>query len=132
MTRTEFVCNRAEPTGTAEPTPPSPPPSSPFALLRDDVLDLGTAMGQLAAIVRQSFPLDTVDDEVTNKQPPINDQKAGLSPFQQKLSEMWSLLVRTASHLSLHLPECTYKKIELNRKKYPAAMCKVRCNILLL
>jgi hypothetical protein len=82
MMRTEFSCNRAEPTATTtQPTPPPPSSSPPIILLRNDVLDLGTAMGQLAAIVRQSFPLDTVDGVVTNKRPLINDQMASLSPL---------------------------------------------------
>jgi hypothetical protein len=100
-----------------------------FVAVRDDVLALGSAMGELATIVKESFPLDTVRRAVDKKEGASDGEMRSLSPLQGKLSEIWLVLVTTASHLSLHLPECAYKKIEVNRKKYPVAMCKVRSNV---
>jgi hypothetical protein len=65
---------------------------SPFVVLRDDIFAVGVAMGELAAIVKESFPLDN-DAVVVKKGPLFDSQKCSLSPLQAKLSEMWSLLV---------------------------------------
>jgi hypothetical protein len=127
------ACATGEATATGEQTvigvttSPSPildvpdVPVSRFVTVRDDVFALGAVMGDLAALVKETFPLDTFDGTVDK-----GNQKSTPSPLQAKLSEMWSALATTASHLCLYLPECVYKKIELNGKKYPAAMCKVR------
>jgi hypothetical protein len=42
------------------------------------------------------------------------------------MDDVWFLLLDTASAFNLNLAECTMRKVELNRIKYPTLLCKVR------
>jgi hypothetical protein len=111
--------------------------TSPLPQFRNHVFHLSTLVGQLAAILLHQFPLDdgsraialeasstaTLSDKYGDF---LSPDDASCMPFRRVTSEMWSVLVASAALLSLHLPQSILQKVELNRRKYPVELCRVR------
>ena len=87
---------------------------------RSSILRLSMLVGNLCSILFRSFPLDGV---VTTTASPSLYATPGL---QESMAEIVSSLMCTAALLSIDLETAILKKMELNNKKYPVELCKVR------
>jgi hypothetical protein len=112
----------------------------PIPLVRSHILRLSALVGQLAAIVMQHLPLD--GGNPTHQQDgargtdgcAASDGPCGslFSSSEAKVtmvaavSDVWLALAATAALLSLRLPRSILAKMELNRRKYPVELCRVR------
>jgi hypothetical protein len=110
----------------------------PIPQVRNHIFHLSVLVGQLAAIILNQFPFDdgsraigleasssTGFSEKDNRDLQSPDGTTSVT-FQRVTSDLWSTLVGIASLLSLHLPRSILQKIELNRRKYPVELCRVR------
>jgi hypothetical protein len=112
----------------------------PIALVRSHILRLSALVGQLGAMVMQHLPLDGAnptqqqDGARGTDEFAANDDPCGslFSSSEAKVtvaaavSDVWLALAATAALLSLRLPRSILAKMELNRRKYPVELCRVR------
>ena len=97
----------------------------PVDLIRSDILRLSVLVGKLSAAFLEHVPMDdsSRNDAVSEETRRIIACCSELSDYMQ---ELLTGLEVTAARLSLHVPTCILKKMELNRKKYPVKLCKGR------
>jgi hypothetical protein len=93
----------------------------PVNLIRNDIFHLSVLVGKLSACFLEKVPMDSTNDIVSEETRRIISSCTELSTLT---SQLLSGLETTASRLSLNLPTCIWKKMELNRKKYPVELCK--------
>ena len=112
----------------------------PIPLVRSHILRLSALVGQLAAIVLQHLPLDGGNPTQHQGGAPLADGCAArddpcgslFSSAEAKVtmaaavSDVWLALAATSALLSLRLPRSILAKMELNRRKYPVELCRVR------
>jgi hypothetical protein len=86
---------------------------------RSLILRISVLVGNLCALFLQSIPLDGVSvatgAEIQNT-----------PGIQSCMAELLSGLMVTAASLSINIETVILKKMELNGKKYPVHLCKVR------
>jgi hypothetical protein len=87
---------------------------------RSLILRLSVLVGNLCSLFLQSIPLDGVSVS-TGAQ-----TLQGTPGIQMKMAELLSGLMSTAASVSINLETAILKKMELNGKKYPVHLCKVR------
>jgi hypothetical protein len=114
----------------------------PIPLVRSHILHLSALVGQLAAIVLQHLPLDGGNpaqqeqdgapyvDGCTTRDDSSSVSILASAEAKVKLaaavSDVWLALAATSALLSLRLPRSILAKMELNRRKYPVELCRVR------
>ena len=85
---------------------------------RDKCLLLAAKIGEVASHVTAFFPSDANEQDLEPNDVPVL--------LQTTMDDVWFLLLDTASAFNLNLAECTMRKVELNRIKYPTLLCQVR------
>lgn len=97
----------------------------PVEHVRSHIMQLSVLVGKLSAAFLEHVPMDPTNDdggilEESRKSIPQ------CSDLSQYASELIVCLEKTADELSLNVPTCISKKMELNRRKYPVELCKGR------
>ncbi|GKY94739.1 dCTP pyrophosphatase 1-like [Mayamaea pseudoterrestris] len=90
-------------------------------LIRNDIFQLSVLVGKLSALFLENVPLDSTSDAGVSEE--ARRSIAECSQLSVLTSQLLTGLEETAARLELDLSTCIYKKMELNRKKYPAELC---------
>jgi hypothetical protein len=89
---------------------------------RSLILRLSVLVGNLCSLFLHSIPLDGVS--LSNGA--VAQTLQGTPGIQICMAELLSGLMSTAASVSINLETAILKKMELNGKKYPVHLCKVR------
>jgi hypothetical protein len=90
---------------------------------RSLILRLSVLVGNLCSLFLQSIPLDGVSVSTGGA---VAQTLQGTPGIQICMAELLSGLMSTAASVSINLETAILKKMELNGKKYPVHLCKVR------
>lgn len=97
-----------------------PPDLYPVQEFRSQIFRLSACVGNLSTLFLEEVPLDSLNPNEPNA--PVSSKS-----IQRTVTELLSRLIAAAEMLSLNLQTAIVKKMELNRRKYPVELCRVRC-----
>ena len=108
------------PMETASQQVPATTTTAPLKDVRDLIFQLCARTGSLSTLFCQNtMPLDH-DHDAVNSTTPISDQV--IATVVQLMQQLMDL----STALAIDLGQACYAKIELNNRKYPVDLCKVR------
>jgi len=90
----------------------------PLNETRNLILHLSAIVGNICSLLLQSAPMDYNDAS-------LDVQFVAAPEIKIYMNELLFGLIDTASSLSINLETAIWKKMELNRRKYPENLCKV-------
>lgn len=93
---------------------------------RSLILRLSVLVGNLCSLFLQSIPLDGGSVSTTGGAGAVTQTLQDTPGIQICMAELLSGLMCTAASVSINLETAILKKMELNGKKYPVHLCKVR------
>ena len=105
-------------------------PHTTIANARDHIFQLGAVVGQMFTLFL-SVPHDSIEFA---ERPSLDDDPFWLEPSGEKekvanqLGEVFLQLFAAAAVCGIDLCDSILKKVELNGRKYPVDLCKVRCH----
>lgn len=95
----------------------------PMHEIRSSIFQLSVLAGHLSALFLRLVPLDPIHDEGV---PPSTILALSSSDIASGMTTLLSALLDTSGLLSIDLRLAILSKMELNRRKYPAELCRVR------